>query len=128
MERLTHYDINGKACLIIGNHGYTGHAVDVLAAYEDTGLEPAEIAELKEDLDFAAAANAELYYALPHWISVKEGLPEKGKPVLVYGKRGGIYTALFEGGKYWWKLNSKSHSCEPTHWMPLPEPPPKGAE
>lgn len=78
--------------------------------------------------DDAADAIEELLAAAPKWISVKEGLPEKGKPVLVYGKRGGIYTALFEGGKYWWKLNSKSHYCEPTHWMPLPEPPPRSSQ
>lgn len=60
------------------------------------------------------------------WIPVTERLPENGKVVLVYGKRGGIYTAwcnrLYKNPG-WHKLNSKSHYCEPTHWMPLPEPP-----
>ena len=60
------------------------------------------------------------------WIPVTERLPEAGKTVLVYGNRGGTYTAYLEhGGEYplWHKLNSKSHYCNPTHWMPLPEPP-----
>ena len=64
------------------------------------------------------------------WIPVSERLPEKGEgTVLVCGSRGGIYTAYLErSGKYpkWHKLNSKNHYCEPTHWMPLPQPP-KGA-
>ena len=64
------------------------------------------------------------------WIPVTERLPENdGEVVLVCGSRKGIYTAEFRKKEKWtWfhKLNSKSHHCEPTHWMPLPEPP-KGA-
>ncbi len=57
------------------------------------------------------------------WIPVTERLPESGKIVLVYGSRGGIYTA-YCNRRYqnvgWHKMNSKSHYCNPTHWMPLP--------
>ena len=65
------------------------------------------------------------------WISVKDRLPEDGETVLVCGSRGGVYTAVLnKPGKYkgWHKLNSKSHYCDPTHWMPLPDAPqpPKG--
>lgn len=64
------------------------------------------------------------------WIPVTERLPGMGEVVLVYGKRGGIYTAEHNRNGRWpgsfWKLNSKSHYCEPTHWMPLPEPPKDG--
>jgi len=64
---------------------------------------------------------------MSEWIDVNEKLPERGEPVLVYGSRGGIYTAVYgnRGGfsNQWWKLNSNSHYCNPTHWMPLPEPP-----
>lgn len=62
-------------------------------------------------------------YATFKWIPASERLPEIGKVVLVCGSRGGIYTAIYKGSRYWYKLNSKSHFCEPTHWMPLPEPP-----
>ena len=57
------------------------------------------------------------------WIPVSERLPEHGKVVLVYGKRGAIYTAWCNSlykNPGWHKLNSKSHYCDPTHWMPLP--------
>ena len=61
------------------------------------------------------------------WISVSERLPEDEGKFLVCGNRGGIYTAEFRkfGGVYphWHKLNSKSHYCAPTHWMPLPPTP-----
>jgi hypothetical protein len=63
---------------------------------------------------------------MSEWISVKERLPETGGRFLVCGSRGGIYTAEFKncnGYPHWHKLNSKSHYCDPTHWMPLPEPP-----
>lgn len=39
MERLTYFD-GGKWRLKIGDTEYSGEAVDRLAAYEDTGLEP----------------------------------------------------------------------------------------
>lgn len=46
MKRLTYFD-GGKWRLKIGDMEYSGKAVDRLAAYEDTGLEPEEIIELK---------------------------------------------------------------------------------
>ena len=59
--------------------------------------------------------------AEPKWIPVTERLPETGEIVLVYGKRGGIYTAEHNRNGKWpgtfWKLNCKSHHCEPTHWI-----------
>lgn len=42
MERLTYFD-GGKWRLKIGDTEYSGEAVDRLAAYEDTGLEPEEV-------------------------------------------------------------------------------------
>lgn len=57
------------------------------------------------------------------WIPVTERLPEKGVNVIVLGSRGGVYTAQYKGSIYWHKLNARNHMCEPTHWMPLPEPP-----
>lgn len=42
IERLTYFD-SGKWRLKIGDTEYSGEAVDRLAAYEDTGLEPDEI-------------------------------------------------------------------------------------
>lgn len=46
MERLTYFD-GGKWRLKIGDTEYSGEAVDRLAAYEETGLEPGEIEQLK---------------------------------------------------------------------------------
>ena len=57
------------------------------------------------------------------WIPVTEMLPEKGVNVIALGSRGGVYTAQYKGSIYWHKLNARNHMCEPTHWMPLPEPP-----
>ena len=60
------------------------------------------------------------------WISVTERLPEDDTVVLVCGKNGGVYTAIHNNSKTWkrgwWKMNSKNHYCNPTAWMPLPEP------
>ena len=46
MERYT-YKENGKWRMRIGDTEYSGKAVDRLAAYEDTGLEPEEVEHLK---------------------------------------------------------------------------------
>lgn len=65
---------------------------------------------------------------IQRWIPVTERLPEHEEVVLVVGKRGGIYTAWCNRrhrNPGWHKLNSKSHYCEPTHWMPLPQAPGK---
>lgn len=60
------------------------------------------------------------------WIPVTEMLPEDDTVVLVCGRSGGVYTAIHNNSKTWirgwWKMNSKNHHCNPTAWMPLPEP------
>ena len=67
----------------------------------------------------------------PKWIPVTERLPKYGERVLVFGGFT-MYVAYYDknryGGESWHKLNSKSHYCNPTHWMPLPEPPKEETE
>ena len=46
MERYTYFD-GGKWRMRVGDAEYSGKETDRLAAYEDSGLEPEEIAELK---------------------------------------------------------------------------------
>ena len=48
MERLTYFD-GGKWRLKIGDTEYSGKAVDRLAAYEETGLEPEQIRTVLDD-------------------------------------------------------------------------------
>lgn len=85
---------------------------------------------MRQLLSDAADAIEEL--SKPKWIPVTEKLPGTGEIVLVYGKRGGVYTAEHNRSARWpgsfWKLNSKRHHCEPTHWMPLPESPKEETE
>lgn len=49
MKRLTYFD-SGKWRLKIGDTEYSGKAVDRLAAYEETGLEPEKIEQLKGEV------------------------------------------------------------------------------
>lgn len=89
-----------------------------------------ESADAIEDLEFACNRYEKDYKALcaylPKWIPVTERLPKYGERVLVFG---GVtmYVAYYDknryGGESWHKLNSKSHYCNPTHWMPLPSAP-----
>lgn len=58
------------------------------------------------------------------WISVKDRLPERADDYLVYFDDGFITTTSYtadENGEMDWEL--WAGSGEPTHWMPLPEPP-----
>lgn len=83
------------------------------------------IEELKRRLEQA------LYMPLPRWIPVTERLPEKKKYVLVRYKNNDMAVACwFDGDEdilFWramidegWRADCDT---EPTHWMPLPEPP-----
>ncbi len=79
-----------------------------------------------DGIDFAVSTLSVLPSA-QQWIPCSERLPDAGKIVLVCGKMGGIYTAVYNTPvtswrSGWWKLNSKSHYCDPKAWMPLPEP------
>ena len=98
---------------------FTGEAVDKLAAYEDTGLEPADIEELLAKV--------------PHWISVEERLPEKHNTVLFYipWNKTNMIGWIDEGGDINLEGYGKCYDfslVKPSHWMPLPEAPKEGTE
>ena len=107
MKRLTGRAPDGTAYLY--NMGGTNAAIDRLAAYEDTGLEPEEI-------------------SIRRWIPVMERVPGIAEMVLVYsGCRLGIGPAWrtsfsIPAGAWDTYCNSVNVGMI-THWMPLPEPP-----
>lgn len=74
--------------------------------------------------DAAVCESADVAAMLPKWISVKDGLPEKGKTVLVTFADG--YVTI---GTLWGDCWSIPYSefeepvAKGTWWMPLPEPP-----
>jgi hypothetical protein len=57
---------------------------------------------------------------MSEWISVEDEMPQSGKEVLVYDY--GIYRCTF------WSHITDEWDCfdEPSHWMPLPDPPGEG--
>ena len=76
---------------------------------------------IRQGGDDAIAAACEL---LPRWISVEERLPESGETVLVwhYGDVQMAWLNHFTNGVAYF-VRDTHYSFEPTHWMPLPEPP-----
>lgn len=69
------------------------------------------------------------YAAQDKWISVEESLPEEEVHVLCFwnDKRieGAVLTNL-DDEKYWYYLqDGDACNSNPTHWMPLPQPPKK---
>ncbi len=89
------------------------------------------IEERCQQVDKFAEEAALLYAKLPHWIPVTEQLPEKMQYVLVRYKNNDMAVASWFGGDEdirFWRVMTDEGWCadcdtEPTHWMPMPEPP-----
>lgn len=152
MKRLTYYE-SGLARYNLGRTQYQNEIADRLAAYEDTGLEPEEIAHyasaketVGDDLDLMRLvdllkADAEgRLLVLPddltaaadeldkrRWVPVEERLPEQSGAYLVI-----LYTVPDVARLYYYYAPNEEFGqtrsgvwCAETvtHWMPLPEPP-----
>ena len=92
-------------------------------------------ARIRQGGDDAIAAVGEL---LPRWISVEERLPPLMEEVLgwhrddrvrAWFRHSGTVQGGPQQGAYWEQWSPQDRECddcevdEPTHWMPLPEPP-----
>lgn len=73
--------------------------------------------KIGEDIEFLAGK-------VPFWISTKEENPPPNKRVLVYNSGYGITVGfMYTWGE--WDIR-QAYPENPTHWMPLPEPPKEG--
>lgn len=91
MERFTFFTddypaVTCDSCYEDQNENYTGPAIDRLAEYEATGLMPAEVATLIQELKYAKQQCREER----RWIPVTERLPENEVDVLIAYTRKGI--------------------------------------
>lgn len=88
-----------------------------------------ENAVLKDKLAAALAENTRLAEKVPHWISVKDRLPEDGMDIIVANASTGTeYVShrdliFFNESKDAFVPTSYFQEFKFTHWMPLPEPP-----
>lgn len=73
MKRLTYFD-GGKWRLKIGDMEYSGKAVDRLAAYEDTGLEPEEVADFDRLIKLYLEAGLDKQFVLACIEATKAGM------------------------------------------------------
>ena len=119
MERLTYRDANGE--LWYSDNGTERDRLHRLAAYEDTGLTPEEVQQMR-------------------WIPVEERLPEKhseyivcacdeGEPIdeRIWGDTVVVCADYYDGGFTWYEGNTEYDISDiVTHWMPLPQPPKDG--
>lgn len=118
MNRLTQKRVNG----IKTGYWSTSKKDDLvarLAEYEDTGLEPAEMLQLKKNT--------------VQWIPVAERLPERNKSVLLCMKSRSLRTGMcIQTGSYdngfWFVQGAAGYESLATFefhvlaWMPLPDP------
>ena len=106
MERLTK-KVDGvwTALCKYGDSPYpvvTQEIIDRLAAYEDTGLTPEEVQQMR-------------------WIPVEERLPEEKQRVIVRCERVGTSVGWILWGN--WMTDIGPDAGKVTHWMPLPSAP-----
>ena len=110
--RYTEYHA-GKA--VIKDRKLLPGAMEKLAAYENTGLTPEQIMELKERVNGG-------------WIPVEERLPKAGEHVLVSFRSAGFLpaTAIISENGRWSMLQGAKGFNDVTEdviaWRPLPEP------
>lgn len=145
MERKT-WRVNGEARMLMNGIEVCGPDAEYLAAYEDSGLTPKEVAKLVSPemtkvarllLDMlesdTAQHMAELLRAVKEewqpscWIPVTERLPEVPGGYIVHTRWAEASTVITYYGK---RKNGEQLWCDAdgnyynvTHWMPLPEPP-----
>jgi hypothetical protein len=64
-------------------------------------------------------------YRAPRWIPVEERLPDIGVSVLCSSKEPPSQDLVWIGQReqYEWYFPGANEMGQPTHWMPLPEPP-----
>lgn len=106
---------------ILANHKNCVFSLDHLCS---SALE--YIQHLEAGIDRCYELAKQVESAQPKWISVEEKLPEESVEVLMLFKHN--MAAGWYGGEGDWYSNTDDGfyaSCdgEPTHWMPLPEPP-----
>ena len=110
MERLTYRDANGE--LWYSDNGTERDRLHRLAAYEDTGLTPEEVQQMR-------------------WIPVEERLPTDERPVLVFVGYADTMTGFITTSSYFcfdvnphWQWDGLVRDEQRTlFWMPLPAPP-----
>ena len=117
MKRLTQKRANGiKTCYWSASK--KDELVTRLAEYEDTGLEPEEVLQLKKNT--------------VQWIPVAERMPERNKSVLLCMKSRSLRTGMcIQTGSYdgvfWFVQSAAGYESLATFefrvlaWMPLPE-------
>jgi hypothetical protein len=60
---------------------------------------------------------------MPEWQPIETAPPFTEQPVLVYDPEEGMTTAIHDRGWEVYPANELPLAVEPTHWMPLPDPP-----
>ena len=92
-----------------------------------TSLDDFEYLSHDEIAEAAFVKGAEWQSKQPPWISVKERLPEEGKPVLIRLKDGVIRLACYDieedSNIYFWNDNYAYETFRPwdvTHWREIP--------
>lgn len=97
MKRLTYFD-GGKWRLKIGDTEYSGEAVDRLAAYEDTGLEPEEVADFDRLIKLYLEAGLDKQFVLACIEATKAGMTIDRLHELAQADKEGRCVVLPGGG------------------------------
>lgn len=120
MDRLTMRNSDGSVSQPL-NLNWAA-ALERLAAYEDTGLEP-------EEIEKAMAISALREQEERRWIPATERLPRNYTPVLAcipslaQTKQQTVHECHIGADGEWHSATAPAYREAVTHWMPLPKPP-----
>ena len=121
------YAASYDPCIVVQDCKDAADAIEELKILADNGEATYEIMVRQ------TSYIEELKQKIPHWIPVEERLPEEKTYVLILADTiaGKIEKVSFlykdsEGRNCWTALDGYGKNLfdwQPTHWMPLPEPP-----
>ena len=135
MERLTYWCPNGQGGgewrVNIDGREERGLHVDRLAAYEDTGLEPEEIAKIKQDVEDGYMKSTARRYGIdvPRLRELAQADREGGGSWCCLPKSNITLEETYQLGSWnkadGWIIDEwlDWEDANVAHWMPLPEPP-----
>ncbi len=100
MKRLT-WRVNGEARIMLNGIEICGTVADRLAAYEDTGLEPEEIAKIREDVENGYMKSTARRYGISVDRLRELAQADREGRCVVLPKDGMVYYIEEAGGEKW---------------------------
>ena len=123
---------DGEKIAKLGSRFFSVKQGDMMLAAADAIEQLSTYSDFYEELtDRGIKGIRELLNKFPKWIPVTERLPKDMEKVLIFddGKvKVGYIFDIWQGEEVHHEWYSEHYPADPSHWMPLPEPPKEETE